>query len=212
MTAKTQPIFWTQTYSGVKWDLLNPKAEDVNFIDIAEALGKLCRFNGHTQKFYSVAEHCCHAYDVALALHPDDKQLHLAALLHDAHEAYIGDMTTPVANLLTRLPGFKEVWSLVKLTHDIAIFSAAGVDFALGGRDTRSARLTHEVKQIDLALLMAERDQILGSPPDTWGVLEDVDFADVEIEGWLPASAALRFTSRLALARRALDLDLDLDW
>ena len=48
---------WIQTHSGLAFDLLDPKPDQINIHDIANALSKLCRFTGHVKQFYSVAEH-----------------------------------------------------------------------------------------------------------------------------------------------------------
>lgn len=90
---------WIQTRSGEAFDLLNPKPEHVQLEDIVYALSHLCRFNGHTSRFYSVAEHSLHVCDRVLeAGHPARAQL--VALLHDAHEAYTGDIASPLKQLL----------------------------------------------------------------------------------------------------------------
>lgn len=78
------------TYSGVKFDILDPDPSDVKLIDIAHSLARLCRFTGHTAKFYSVAEHC-----VRMS-HMVSEEYAMWALLHDATEAYVGDMSMPL--------------------------------------------------------------------------------------------------------------------
>lgn len=77
------------TRSGISFDFLNATVDDILWIDIAIALGKICRFGGHCIGFYSVAQHSCLVADI-LPL-----EIKLYGLLHDAHEAYIGDMTKP---------------------------------------------------------------------------------------------------------------------
>lgn len=84
-----QSVFMT-TYTGRKFYIFNPCAEDVDIQDIAHALGMLCRFTGHCQRFYSVAEHCFHA---SFKVSPEYA---LEALLHDASEAYINDLSSPL--------------------------------------------------------------------------------------------------------------------
>ena len=87
------------TFTGKKFYPLNPDAESVDIADIAHALSLLCRANGHFRAFHSVAQHsieCCNealerGYGVRIAL---------ACLLHDASEAYMADVTTPVKNEL----------------------------------------------------------------------------------------------------------------
>lgn len=86
---------WIETASGKEyWFLDSDNQENICIEDIAAALSKCCRFTGHTKKFYSVAEH---SFFVSLLV-PDN--LKLAALLHDASEAYLSDIASPVKQLL----------------------------------------------------------------------------------------------------------------
>ena len=79
-----------QTYSGILFDVINPTVDMVNIADIAHALSQVNRFTGHTIQPYSVAEHSVHVANLL----PDEYKLE--GLLHDASEAYIADMATPV--------------------------------------------------------------------------------------------------------------------
>ena len=83
-----------QTHTGKFLDLLNPTPDMIDMEDIAHALAHLCRFTGHTQRFYSVAEHCVRMVQWGL---PGPAALRL---MHDATEAYIGDVSTPLKTLL----------------------------------------------------------------------------------------------------------------
>jgi hypothetical protein len=81
--------------SGKYVDLLEPDPATIDIESIGAALGKLCRFGGHCPRFYSVAEHCIHAAKLAL----DDGYMGealRAVFLHDAAEAYVGDMVRPL--------------------------------------------------------------------------------------------------------------------
>lgn len=89
---------WIQTFSGKHFYFLEPTAEDVDVEDIAQALSKQCRFAGHINKFYSVAEHSL--YVSYLAKNP------LEGLLHDASEAYLVDMPSPIK---AELPEYRKV-------------------------------------------------------------------------------------------------------
>lgn len=85
-----------KTRSGIYIDVFEPKITDFSIEDIAHSLSLQCRFNGHTQEFYSVAEHCLRASTYFKL--PQDK---LEALLHDAAEAYIGDLPKPIKDELS---------------------------------------------------------------------------------------------------------------
>lgn len=93
---------WIQTFSGKRFFPLSPREEDVDILDIGHALSNLCRFGGHTKKFYSVAQHsvicCCHLRELLLPGCAETLlySYHLAALLHDAAEAYIIDLPRPI--------------------------------------------------------------------------------------------------------------------
>lgn len=80
---------WLTTYSGRKFIVTQATEDDIFIEDIAHALSNICRFGGHCQKFYSVAEHCCRLCDIV----EDDAKL--AALLHDAPEALTGTADVP---------------------------------------------------------------------------------------------------------------------
>ena len=89
---------WLQTHSGLKVYPLAMKLEDINISDIAWALSNICRFNGHCTTFYSVASH---SIIVARIIYnaTTDKHLALWGLLHDASEAYLGDIVRPLKHL-----------------------------------------------------------------------------------------------------------------
>lgn len=89
-----------RTYSGIYFNVFEPKLEMICIEDIAHALSNQCRFGGHLTEFYSVAEHslCCSSLV--------NKEHKLAALLHDASEAYLLDVPKPIKNKLTN---YKEI-------------------------------------------------------------------------------------------------------
>lgn len=84
--------------SGNWFDILNPTRDAVDIEDIARSLSMQCRFNGHLPSFYSVAEHSVRVYDY-LNIEMKAPELALAGLLHDAAEAYIGDMVYPLKSV-----------------------------------------------------------------------------------------------------------------
>ncbi len=81
---------WMQTYLGIRFHPMDPVPEEVKLIDVAHALAQQCRFNGHTLKFWSVAQHSIMCAGLAT---PEAKRF---ALFHDAAEAYVGDMIRPL--------------------------------------------------------------------------------------------------------------------
>ncbi len=83
---------WFQTVSGRVFWPFDPRPEDVTLEDVAHALAMECRFGNHTPTFYSVAQH---SVLVSRLVAPS---IAMYGLLHDAHEAYMGDMTRPVKN------------------------------------------------------------------------------------------------------------------
>jgi uncharacterized protein len=86
--AKTGGFF--TTFTGIKINPIDPDVESINIKDIARALSNCCRFGGHVRKFYSIAQHS------VIVSHLCDPEDAMDALLHDASEAYLGDMVRPL--------------------------------------------------------------------------------------------------------------------
>ena len=127
--------------SGKYFDLANPKPDQFEFADIAVALSRLPRFNGQCGADYKVAEHCCRcAFQSELDGCGNDE--YLAVLMHDAAEAFVGDMTRPLKGLIGPL------YSAIEKAVQNAIGERFGIDFQ------RHAAL---IKEIDNAMLIAER-------------------------------------------------------
>jgi uncharacterized protein len=86
-----------RTYSGIYFYPLAPDPERIRIEDIAHALSHQCRFSGHTRVHYSVAQH---SVMVAHEVPPADR---LWGLLHDAAEAYMVDIPTPIKLQIPKL-------------------------------------------------------------------------------------------------------------
>lgn len=86
---------WIQTFTGRKFFPLEPNIDEIDIRDIAHALSMLCRYVGHVSKFYSVAEH---SVRISRKLEERGYGLDIQrwGLLHDASEAYLGDVSRPV--------------------------------------------------------------------------------------------------------------------
>lgn len=105
------------TLSGIKLNLLLPTSDMIEIGDIASGLANNSHFAGQTPYFFSIAQHCVLVCDEYAIQNPDaSDNMKLLALLHDAAEAYIGDMIKP---LKVFLPDF------VRLEHEIMMAVAA---------------------------------------------------------------------------------------
>lgn len=163
---------WLQTASGRAFDLLRPDWRAVDFdVDVPEALARIARFTGHIRSgVYSVAQHCVIGAD-AVYRETRDRQAAAAFLLHDAHEAYLGDIATPVAEALAAVQGegastagvVRSAIISLKTHLDRAIYLAAGMG-------EQGCPLAHRpiVKLYDLRMLVTERAHLLGPAPKPW--------------------------------------------
>ncbi len=162
---------WMQTVSGRQFWPLDPRPDDVFIEDIAHALSMMCRFNGHCERFYSVAEH---SVLVSENVPPEDA---LWALLHDASEAYIADIVRPAKRFID---GYRQM--------EANIMAAVCGAFDLPYIEPPS------VKRADNAILADEASQIMGSKPKDW-ILPEPPLG-VRIIGLSPAGAKLAFLNR----------------
>ncbi len=87
---------WIQTFTGRPVEPAHMVEDDIRIEDIAHSLSLQCRFKGHCTEFYSVADH-----SLRCSRATDDPTLALHLLLHDAHEAYLGDISGPLKGLFT---------------------------------------------------------------------------------------------------------------
>jgi len=84
-----------ETFTGLKADVREPNIGMICIEDIAHSLAMTCRFNGHCREFYSVGDHCLNMVSLARQEGCKNEAL-MSMLLHDATEAYIGDIITPI--------------------------------------------------------------------------------------------------------------------
>lgn len=149
---------------------LSPDPKDVSVYDIAYALGNVCRFGGHCRSFYSVAQHSV----LVAANVPRD--LRYAALLHDAAEAYIGDLVRPAKQGAS---------SYRAIEHRLMLVICDALRCPIWTLDHA------EIRAADVRALMTERRDLIHNPNGwTWDELEDVQpFAD-PIRPMQPAEAS----------------------
>lgn len=168
--------------AGHYFDLANPRQSDIDLVSIAGALSRICRFGGHVPVFYSVAEHCVHAAGLCLA---EGLQEHaLSVLLHDASEAYCGDIVKP---LKTMLPEYRKIESRIQNTVN-AKFLSWPPDDAI-------------IKRFDHLMLKAEKVHFWPDDTEEWPDFAGLPMPDVKISCWTPEFAESTF---LKLARDLL--------
>jgi uncharacterized protein len=159
-------------YSGAWFDFLDPESSEFDIEDIAHGLANTCRYAGQCSRFYSVAEHsllvCEVAHDCALE-----------ALLHDAAEAFLGDVTRPLKQLL---PEYKRIEARVEQ----AIFYRFGLRHPL----------PPAVKTADLQVLAAEQAQIMPVGTDSWARADRVTPAKVVVRHLAPEQARAAFLAK----------------
>jgi len=137
-----------QMRSGTVVDILALKPSDFNIRDIAHSLNHICRFNGHTSKFYSVAQHSLHVSEL-MRQAGYSPILVLMGLLHDAHEAFTGDMVTPMKKLF---PYFEVISNNIQ---DV-IWKKYGLN--------PSSADTAIIKEYDTMSLLIEAKYLMGDP------------------------------------------------
>jgi hypothetical protein len=163
--------------NGQYFDFLDPGASRWGVEELAVALGKCCRFAGHCRGFYSVAEHSVH---VAALVPPEHR---LAALLHDAHEAFTGDITYP----LKRLIG--DAIRPIEARIDAVLFARFGVPLPLD----------ESIKRADRLMLWLEQRLLMGNA-DEWSATLPPDGQSLpEPEGWHWNAAAARWGNEVFL-------------
>ncbi|QIB70069.1 DUF429 domain-containing protein [Aminipila butyrica] len=102
------------TITGRRFNPTAPEIRDITIEDIAHALSMICRANGHFKMFYSVAQHSINCAMEAKA-RGLSREIQLACLLHDASEAYIGDMTRPLKRQLTAYSEYENLMQTIIL-------------------------------------------------------------------------------------------------
>lgn len=167
---------WMLTYTGKAFYPMDPNPEDIDPRDIAHALSLLCRYNGHVKKFYSVAEHC------VLISYALPQEFSLWGLLHDATEAYVGDMIRP---LKSSMPAYRYA--------EDRVMEAIASRFGLEGK------MPDIVKEYDTRMLFTERATLMnltqGKP---WVGENTIEPLPVNVQAWDPSTAEYTYYNTLS--------------
>ena len=146
-----QKMTYVSTYLGNRFYPLEPRIDKLDIEDIAHGLAFQCRFNGQTCQFYSVAQHSL----IVSSLVADE--LKFAALLHDAAEAYLGDMVKPLKILL---PAFAQI--------EDQVTSLIAQEFKLDFGNYAP------IKNADLIALATEKRDLMPYSVEDWDHLTDI--------------------------------------
>ena len=150
---------------------LTPAGRPVRIDDIAHQLAIINRFHGATKRPYSVAEHSLFCSEIAQR-HGARPITQLAALLHDAHEIYTNDLSSPAkraVNFRSIAGGGTQAWSVFEREHERVVQDHFGLL-------TVSRSMHPLLRQIDLQALATERRDLMPWQPNNhaaWGVLGD---------------------------------------
>jgi hypothetical protein len=167
------------TFSGRSLVPQAPIADAIDLEDIAHALSQICRFAGQIGAFYSVAQHSVHCSELC---EPADA---LHGLLHDAAEAYLGDLPRPVRTLAGL-----EAYAAVEGHLQAVIFHRFGL----------SAAIPESVRRADDWLCRWEARELFPVPP-SWAVREDETelMHALRISPWSPRAAKTAFLHRFTV-------------
>lgn len=155
---------WIVTADHTEFDLLKLDQAKVRPVGIAWALSQINRFNGHCVRPYSVAEHSLLVCEIVERELPGPKHVHahLAALMHDAHEAYCGDLHSPGKEVLGA------AWASFEKPLEQLVRTAFGLHTAFG-------RYGDFLKLADLTALATEKRDLLPHTPRAWACLRSID-------------------------------------
>lgn len=164
---------WMELYGGRRFYPLDPRPEDIYPEDIAHALSLQCRYAGHVDRHLSVAEHCVLMSEAVAPKHA------LAALLHDATEAYVVDVPRPLKRYLTNYADIEAgVWNAICLRFRVA------------------GDLPSEVVEADNRILLTERNALMPRA-GRWSQDDIYTPLPVTVTGWAPEVAEQRYLDRL---------------
>lgn len=144
---------------------------DIDLRDIAHSLGNQCKFNGHTNRFYSYAEH---AVVLRNLINEESKGQNLngiiAALLHDAPRCYFGDVQGAIACRARKI-----IFSALEIPNDLLDEAFIQIDHVLSVTEgylflgsTYWCKAFFEMEKQNFALAERAKNAILSHPAVLW--------------------------------------------
>ncbi len=175
------------TYSGKLVNVLDPAPEDISIEDIAHSLSQTNRFNGHTSFPYSVAQH---SVMVSRVVAKEIPRLALLGLLHDAAEAYTGDIISPI-----KTDGQKAIEkTMLAVIHSQCLKKWSFINYHYHDHML--------IERIDKLMALTEAEQLMPN-----GNIEEWEsykngmrpYTDVSIDPWNHAVAKIHFLDQYYL-------------
>ncbi len=164
-----------QTFTGQRVNLLDANPDTINIQDIAHALSNQCRYNGHCRVFYSVAQHCVIVSKIV------PREVALEGLMHDAAEAYLGDMVRP----LKMTDGIGELYRAAEANLEQVIARKFNLSFPWPA----------QIKHADNVVLFTEKRDIVVDKA-AWSGEENFTPLRTSIMPMLPSYAEAAFMMR----------------
>lgn len=175
--AESQMDACINTLSGRMFDYKDIRPEDIILDDIASALANICRFTGHVKEFYSVAQHSVLVSDAQSTL--AEKR---AGLLHDATEAYVNDLPSPMKTCV--------YLGDYKLLED-------SIHKVINEKYNINDGMTDNIKKYDIKALVTEKRDLTHNHV-TWEWAKDIECFDEVIIPLPPKEAKKLFMRRVA--------------
>jgi hypothetical protein len=182
---------WMETFRGNQFFFKKPFDYQFSDVEISHSLSMQCRYGGHTQRFYSVAEHCCLISDWLLmrGLNP---WIAYTGLHHDDAEAYIGDIPRPLKHMLPQFKAMEETIDLAVSAYYRTIYPFPPI-----------------IKEADSRILVDERRQAMSDSDNDWGT-DGLEPLGVNLRFWSPEVAASEWFARHC--QLSDELEFDLKW
>lgn len=185
-------------YRGRKFWPLDPRVEDVDMVGVAHALSQICRFNGHTNKFWSIAQHSILVAEILKSYmgYADDYRIRLLGLLHDASEAYISDLLRPFKQ---EVNGYKEIEANVEkvILECCGIFNANETEWGI-------------VKRADNYALALEATELVEADEE-WNVLNFWEDGLTEFKKYVKVESMKHVETKFLIQAKSLMHNLELE-